>query len=104
LYAASATARSLKGAVGLIAGSSLDRAGDRPGAAHGWRGEQIPARPVGEHRDGDLLPDQLIGQFNDLAVALAAYNHGPGRIAELSEAKAELPMGYSEKVLSYYAP
>jgi len=69
-----------------------------------WRGEQLLRDPSANIEMGTYYLTKLIGQFNDLAVALAAYNHGPGRIAELSEAKADLPMGYSEKVLSYYAP
>ena len=36
---------------------------------------------------------KLIGQFNNLAVALAAYNHGPGRIAELPAACVRLGIG-----------
>jgi hypothetical protein len=39
-----------------------------------------------------------------MAVALTAYNHGPGRVSELNEANLALPMGYAEKVLSYYTP
>jgi soluble lytic murein transglycosylase-like protein len=69
-----------------------------------WRGEQILRDPSANIEMGTYYLTKLIGQFNDLSVALAAYNHGPGRIAELAEANAELPMGYSEKVLSYYSP
>lgn len=69
-----------------------------------WPGESILRNPSANIEMGTYYLTKLIGQFNDLSVALAAYNHGPGRIVELSEAKADLPMGYSEKVLSYYAP
>lgn len=69
-----------------------------------WRGEQILRDPSANIEMGTYYLTKLIGQFNDLSVALAAYNHGPGRIAELEESEAVLPMGYSEKVLSYYSP
>jgi len=69
-----------------------------------WRGEQILRDPSANIEMGTYYLTKLIGQFNDLSVALAAYNHGPGRIAELENAEAVVPMGYSEKVLSYYSP
>jgi hypothetical protein len=67
-----------------------------------WRGEKLLRDPAANIEMGTYYLTKLIGQFNDLSVALAAYNHGPGRIVELEEAKAELPMEYSEKVLSHY--
>ncbi|HYS78218.1 MAG TPA: lytic transglycosylase domain-containing protein [Candidatus Dormibacteraeota bacterium] len=69
-----------------------------------WRGDQILRDPQANIEMGAYYLTKLIAQFNNLSVALAAYNHGPARIAELSEAKADLPMEYSEKVLSHYAP
>lgn len=69
-----------------------------------WRGEDLLRDPSANIEIGTYYLTKLIGQFNNLSVALAAYNHGPARISELAEAKADLPMGYSEKVLSYYAP
>ncbi|HEU4400777.1 MAG TPA: lytic transglycosylase domain-containing protein [Candidatus Polarisedimenticolia bacterium] len=69
-----------------------------------WRGEDILRDPRANIEMGAYYLTKLIGQFNNLSVALAAYNHGPGRIAELADAKAELPMEYSEKVLSHYTP
>jgi transglycosylase-like protein with SLT domain len=69
-----------------------------------WRGEDLLRDPQANIEMGAYYLTKMIGQFNNLAVALAAYNQGPGRIAELSEAKAELPMDYAEKVLSHYTP
>jgi soluble lytic murein transglycosylase-like protein len=69
-----------------------------------WRGDSILRDPSANIEMGAYYLTKMIGQFNNLAVALAAYNHGPGRIAELNEAKAEVPMDYSEKVLSHYTP
>ena len=69
-----------------------------------WPGEGILRDPQANIEMGAYYLTKLIGQFNNLAVALTAYNHGPGRVAELSEAKALLPMDYAEKVLSHYTP
>jgi hypothetical protein len=69
-----------------------------------WRGGDILRDPQANIEMGAYYLTKLLSQFNDLAVALTAYNHGPGRIIELSEAKADLPMEYAEKVLSHYTP
>jgi hypothetical protein len=45
---------------------------------------------------------QLILQFKDLKVALAAYNFGPTYIKERIELGMALPMGYADKVLRKY--
>jgi soluble lytic murein transglycosylase len=97
-------ALSNKGAVGLMqimpaTGEEIAR-----DLRMSWPGVDLLRNPQANIEMGTYYLTKLIGQFNNLAVALAAYNHGPGRIAELSEAKAELPMEYSEKVLSHYTP
>jgi soluble lytic murein transglycosylase len=69
-----------------------------------WRGDDLLRDPSANIEMGAYYLTKLIGQFNNLAVALTAYNHGPGRVAELTQAKADLPMGYAEKVLSYTMP
>jgi membrane-bound lytic murein transglycosylase MltF len=69
-----------------------------------WSGEDLLRDPGANITMGTYYLTKLIAQFNNLSVALAAYNHGPGRIAELAEANADLPMGYADKVLSHYTP
>jgi hypothetical protein len=69
-----------------------------------WRGDDLLRDPSANIEMGAYYLTKLIGQFNNLAVALTAYNHGPGRVAELNQAKADLPMGYAEKVLSHTMP
>ncbi|MGH9748861.1 MAG: lytic transglycosylase domain-containing protein [Candidatus Polarisedimenticolia bacterium] len=69
-----------------------------------WSGDALLRDPSANIAMGAYYLTKLIGQFDDLAVALAAYNHGPGRIAELAEANAVLPMDYATKVLSHYTP
>jgi peptidoglycan lytic transglycosylase len=97
-------ALSNKGAVGLM--QIMPETGEEIARdlRMNWPGVDILRDPQANIEMGTYYLTKLIGQFNSLAVALAAYNHGPGRIAELSEAKAELPMEYSEKVLSHYTP
>ena len=97
-------AQSDKGAVGLmqiLPSTGQEIARDLRIA---WPGDDILRDPQANIEMGAYYLTKLIGQFNNLAVALTAYNHGPGRVAELSEAKADLPMDYAEKVLSHYTP
>ena len=97
-------AQSDKGAVGLMQ--------ILPATAHeiaqelrlGWPGEELLRDPGANIEMGTYYLTKLVGQFNDLSIALAAYNHGPGKIAELAAANRELPMGYSQKVLNSYLP
>jgi len=69
-----------------------------------WRGEDLLRDPTANIAMGTYYLTKLLGQFEDMAVALTAYNHGPGRVAEMEESRATLPMDYAEKVLSYYTP
>ncbi|HET6278480.1 MAG TPA: lytic transglycosylase domain-containing protein [Candidatus Polarisedimenticolia bacterium] len=69
-----------------------------------WTGEEILRDPSANIAMGTYYLTKLLGRFNDLSVALAAYNHGPTRIANLAEARATLPMGYTQKVLNHYSP
>jgi soluble lytic murein transglycosylase len=69
-----------------------------------WTGEEILRDPSANIAMGTYYLTKLLGRFNDLSVALAAYNHGPTRIANLAEARATLPMGYTQKVLKHYSP
>lgn len=69
-----------------------------------WPGEEILRDPSANIAMGTYYLTKLLGRFNDLSVALAAYNHGPTRIADLAEAQATLPMGYARKVLQHYSP
>jgi len=69
-----------------------------------WSGEQLLRNPQANIEMGAYYLTKMIAQFNDLSVALAAYNSGPGRIAERNQMKTDLPMDYAEKVLSHYAP
>ncbi len=69
-----------------------------------WPGIEILEHPAMNIEMGTYYFTKLLARFENMAVALAAYNHGPTRISNLEEAQAELPMGYSRKVLRHYNP
>lgn len=53
---------------------------------------------IGTHYLGLLQDD-----FGDIKLALTAYNHGPFKVQELIAQGNEVPDGYTEKILNYYA-
>ena len=69
-----------------------------------WPGVEILEHPAINIEMGTYYFTKLLARFENMAVALAAYNHGPTRISNLEQAEAELPMGYSRKVLQHYNP
>ena len=69
-----------------------------------WPGVEILEHPAINIEMGTYYFTKLLARFENMAVALAAYNHGPTRISNLEQAEAELPMGYSRKVLRHYNP
>ena len=69
-----------------------------------WPGVEILEHPATNIEMGTYYFTKLLARFENMAVALAAYNHGPTRISNLEQAEAELPMGYSRKVLRHYNP
>ena len=46
---------------------------------------------------------RLYEDFGDMQLALTAYNHGPFKVQELVSQESEIPNGYTDKVLGYYA-
>ena len=49
---------------------------------------------------GTFYLSTLLTRFDNVEVALAAYNQGPNRIAALQAIQAALPMDYPDRVLS----
>ena len=45
----------------------------------------------------------LYNDFGDMRLALTAYNYGPFKVQELISQNDDIPNGYSEKILKYYA-
>ncbi len=97
-------ARSHKGAVGLMQLLPSTAREIAQELRMDWPGAEILENPATNIEMGTYYLTKLLAQFENLAVALAAYNHGPGRIATLEAASADLPMGYTEKVLRHYQP
>jgi len=96
------TARSHKGAVGLIqlkpstARAMADDAGIR------WHGPQMLKRPLFNVQLGLHYLRQLEDQFRNRSLAMAAYNLGPARVARMPRQRAE-QAGYVRKIMARYA-
>lgn len=67
-----------------------------------WEGEAVIYDPEVNIQLGLYYLSQLILQFKDLRVALAAYNFGPTYIKERIEMGLPLPTEYADKVLRKY--
>ena len=69
-----------------------------------WTGNETLRDPAANIELGTYYLTKLLGQFNDLSLALAAYNEGPGRIAGRGTENARLATDYTRKVLGYATP
>ncbi len=65
-----------------------------------WTGDTILWDPPTNIEMGTYYLKSLISRFNNVETALAAYNHGPTRIAEMQATNLALPLDYTERVLS----
>jgi len=65
-----------------------------------WTDGRILWGPLTNIEMGTFYLRSLISRFNNVEVALAAYNQGPNRIAALQATNAALPMAYSGRVFS----
>jgi hypothetical protein len=45
----------------------------------------------------------LHDDFGDIRLALTAYNYGPFKVQEFISRDDEIPNGYTDKILKYYA-
>jgi soluble lytic murein transglycosylase len=68
-----------------------------------WRGERTLFDPVTNLRIGLAYLAQLRDRFEDLPIALAAYNRGPGSIGRRLRSGEPIPSAYVKRVLSAYA-
>ena len=69
-----------------------------------WPGDALLRDPAANIRIGTYYLTKMLAQFNDLALALAAYNEGPARTADRALDRGGAPTLYSQKVLAYAAP
>jgi len=65
-----------------------------------WTGEADLHDPATNIALGTYYLTKLLGRFNDLTQALAAYNEGPARVADRARRSTE----YTQKVLAYANP
>jgi soluble lytic murein transglycosylase len=95
------TARSQRGAVGLIqVRPSVGRA-VAEAAGLRWRGAHMLTKPLFNVHVGLRYLTQLEKRFGDPYVAVAAYNMGPNRVAGMPRHRARAT-AYVQKVLSHY--
>lgn len=69
-----------------------------------WAGHETLRDPAANIEMGTYYLTKLLGRFDDLSLALAAYNEGPGRIAGRTTENARFTTDYARKVLDYGAP
>ncbi len=67
-----------------------------------WSGDRTLFNPYLNIRMGTYYLNQLIRDFNDIRVALVAYNHGPTYIRGLIERKEGIPLNYYRKFVTTY--
>jgi soluble lytic murein transglycosylase len=65
-----------------------------------WTDDRILWDPLTNIEMGTYYLRTLISRFDNVEVALAAYNQGPNRIAALQATNAALPLAYPGRVLS----
>jgi len=67
-----------------------------------WAGPETLFDPVTNVRLGVVYLRELLDRYKNVAVALAAYNWGPTRIAERLRQGEPVPALYARRVLSVY--
>ncbi len=65
-----------------------------------WTGNQILENPQLNIELGAYYLNQLLDRFDDVDMALTAYNAGPNRVSRLARLGVEMSGEYSERVLS----
>ncbi len=67
-----------------------------------WSGDRTLFNPYLNVRIGTYYLSQLILDFNDIRVALTAYNYGPTYVKGLIEKNERIPHDYYDKFLAVY--
>jgi len=67
-----------------------------------WEGDPTLFDPFLNIRMGVHYLSQLIFDFDDLGIALTAYNYGPTYVKSLIERKKRIPIQYYHRVLTAY--
>jgi soluble lytic murein transglycosylase len=95
-------AKSRQGALGLMQ--------IRPRTGHAmatevnlpWEGKPTLFKPESNIALGTYYLNKLQNRFNDVKLALEAYNHGPTKLERYIQEGKQLPVDYSNKVLKIY--
>ena len=95
-------AKSRQGALGLMQ--------IRPRTGHAmatevnlpWEGKPTLFKPESNIALGTYYLNKLLNRFNDVKLALEAYNHGPTKLERYIQQGKQLPVDYSNKVLKIY--
>jgi soluble lytic murein transglycosylase len=95
-------ARSRAGALGLmqLLPDTARAVARRQGVE--WTGPEILFDPEINVRLGIDYLAELYQRFDDIELALAAYNWGPTYISELQQRGERIPRAYAQRVLRYY--
>jgi hypothetical protein len=67
-----------------------------------WMGDSTLFNPFLNIRMGSYYLSQLILDFDDLGLALTAYNYGPTYVKGLIERKERIPLNYYRKLITVY--
>jgi len=67
-----------------------------------WSGDQTLFNPFLNIRMGSYYLSRLILDFNNLEIALTAYNYGPTYVKSLIERKERIPIQYYRRILNVY--
>jgi len=67
-----------------------------------WKGDLTLFNPYLNIRMGIYYFSQLVSDFNDVRVALTAYNYGPTYIKELVDSKKRIPINFTRRVFTVY--
>jgi hypothetical protein len=67
-----------------------------------WKGDQTLFDPFLNIRIGIYYLSRLNLYFNDMGIALAAYNYGPTYVKNLMERKKKIPLWYYRRILTVY--
>ena len=95
-------ALSQAGAMGLmqLLPSTAESVAQRIGVR--WVGPSTLFDPVSNVRLGINYLEQLVERYGSVPTALAAYNWGPGRIAERIRRGESIPAAYAQRVMGLY--
>ncbi len=67
-----------------------------------WKGDLTLFNPHLNIKMGIHYYSQLLSDFNDVRVALTAYNYGPSFVKELVESKKRIPNHFTRRVFTVY--